>query len=322
MRCPELLHNLKGDMEAVMRQVSKSILILLIVALAFVNQAQAKNFAFRTVDIPGAVDTVAMGINDSGQIVGTYGSNLMNAQTPRIAHGFVFQNGQHITYDVTGAEQTWAYGINKAGKFVGEYLQGGYHPFLHDADGFTTLNIPGALEGNAHGINSLDWIAGHYDSDGSGAFHGFLKAGINITVLNVAGAWSTSAGGINDSGLVVGDYRNSDHGPLHGFTYDNATQGYGLLDFPGASTTSPHGINNAGQIVGSCTIDGKTQGFLYEGGKFITLNFPGATTTAALGINAAGQITGTYLDSDGKAHGFVASRKSGIPAIFQLLLTE
>jgi probable HAF family extracellular repeat protein len=306
-----------------MRQVSKSILILMVVALAFINQAQAANFTFRTLDIPGADDTVAMGINDSGQIVGTYGSNLMNGQEPRIAHGFVYQNGNYITYDVTGADTTWAYGINNAGKFVGEYEQAGYyHAFLHDDGGFATLNISAAVNANAHGINSLDWIAGAYDSNSSEGFHGFVKADINITVLNVSGSWGTSATGINDGGLVVGDYRNSVNGPRHGFTYDTTTQGYGLLDFPGASETRPHGINNAGQIVGYCTIDGKTQGFLYERGVLITLNFPGATATFASGINAAGQITGAYFGSDGKMHGFVASRKNGIPAISLLLLNE
>jgi hypothetical protein len=59
------------------------------------------------------------------------------------------------------------------------------------------------------------------------------------------------------------------------------------------------------------TIAGKTQGFLYEGAKFMPFDFPGAMASFALEINAAGQKTGGYTGSDGKMHGFVANNEKG-----------
>ena len=77
---------------------------------------------FTTIDVPGATGTVALGINNRGQIVGEIGS-----------HGFLLDRGTFTTIDVPGATFTGAFGINDRGQIVGDYQAGGtVHGFLLD----------------------------------------------------------------------------------------------------------------------------------------------------------------------------------------------
>ncbi|MBV9198307.1 MAG: hypothetical protein JOY83_00955 [Alphaproteobacteria bacterium] len=80
------------------------------------------------------------------------------------------------------------------------------------------------------------------------------------------------AEGINDSGVVVGNYRNCSD--------------------PNSLACLPHG-------------------FVYTGGKFVTLDVPGASDTLAEGINNAGVIVGGYDNctsvSSCASHGFIYS---------------
>src|SRR5262245_58323137 len=74
-------------------------------------------FAQRALDVPGAVGTVAAGINAAGtSIVGGY------VDTSGTNHGFLWQGGTFTPLDVPGAVGTVAAGINAAGtSIVGWY---------------------------------------------------------------------------------------------------------------------------------------------------------------------------------------------------------
>jgi hypothetical protein len=67
---------------------------------------------------------------------------------------------------------------------VGRYSAGGAtHGFLRDVDGsFVTIDFPGAIGTEAHGINNASEIVGSY-SDSSGT-HGFVA---KVTALTFAG---------------------------------------------------------------------------------------------------------------------------------------
>jgi len=85
----------------------------LLVGLTGAAKAQ---YTFTTIDVPGALRTFPYGINDAGQIVGTY----EDFTTRR--HGFLRDvDGSYTMLDVAGAYQTWAYGINGSGQIVGVY---------------------------------------------------------------------------------------------------------------------------------------------------------------------------------------------------------
>src|SRR6516162_8884849 len=103
----------------------------LFLAMAEPGQGQP-TYAFSTLDVPGASFAFGLlnanGINDSGQIVGTYGGGAG-------INGFLLDQGRYTTLDVPGANSgydgTQANGINALGQIVGSYgdAAGNLHGF-------------------------------------------------------------------------------------------------------------------------------------------------------------------------------------------------
>jgi probable HAF family extracellular repeat protein len=295
------------------------LLILLAVSCLYTNlsTAHAASYTFTSLDVPfsGANATAAFGINDQGQIVGSYGDSSGGT------HGFLYAASVFTPLDVpfSGANATIAFGINDQGQIVGSYNDlSGRHGFLYAAGVFTPLDVPfsGANATIAFGINDQGQIVGSYN-DLSG-LHGFLYAAGVFTPLDVpfSGTIATRASGINDQGQIVGFYIDSS-GRAHGFLYTAGV--FTPLEFPfsnpnaTSNATVPFGINDYGQIVGAYTdplaTPPGTHGFLYVAGVFTPLDVPfsGALFTEAFGINNLGQIVGFYPDSSGGTHGFLAT---------------
>ena len=112
--------------------------------------------------------TIPFGINNSGQIVGGYGS-----------HGFLRSNqGIYTTLDFPGYG-TYLTGINDSGQIVGVlplYNEFNVYPeqgFLLSGGNYLTLDIPGATTSYAAGINDSGQIVGTAGTD-NGAFHSFI----------------------------------------------------------------------------------------------------------------------------------------------------
>jgi probable HAF family extracellular repeat protein len=106
--------------------------------------------------------TLASGINDTGQIVGTY------ADASGV-HGFLLSGGSYTTLDdPLASAYTSAAGINGAGQIVGIYFSNhfghaGLHGFLYNKGVYTTLDHPLATDGTeAVGINAKGEIVGFY----------------------------------------------------------------------------------------------------------------------------------------------------------------
>ena len=64
----------------------------------------------------GVTVTQALGVNDAGEVVGSF--NDANGTT----HGFTYQNGGFQSIDVPGATSTTVNGVNNAGQIVGFYV--------------------------------------------------------------------------------------------------------------------------------------------------------------------------------------------------------
>jgi uncharacterized membrane protein len=80
---------------------------------------------YTKLDVPGAVFTVAQGINNAGQIVGLY----LGADDT--FHGFVLSEGVYTTVDIPGSTSTSIYSINAKGEITGEFDDSdGTHGFL------------------------------------------------------------------------------------------------------------------------------------------------------------------------------------------------
>jgi hypothetical protein len=89
------------------------------------------------VPFAGADQTLVGGVNDLGQIVGSYhdGSGF---------HGFVLKQGTFTALNVpfAGETETQAYGINLLGEIVGHYEAPQTLGFVMKDSVFTTLEVP------------------------------------------------------------------------------------------------------------------------------------------------------------------------------------
>ena len=102
--------------------------------------------AFTQFDVPGASGTSAAGINDRGQIVGSF------FDAGGIGHGFLLDQDIFTQFDVPGASLTRAMGINKRGQIVGDFADsaGIFHGFLATEEQFNGRVIGvGASQENA-----------------------------------------------------------------------------------------------------------------------------------------------------------------------------
>ena len=141
-------------------------------------------YTYTTLDDPSASatgGTVALGINDLGQIVGNYGDASGG-------HGFLYNNGSYTTLNDPFATSTTAFGINDAGQIVGFYSNAsGNHGFLYDPNSgisppYFNIADPGTQGTFARGINAAEQIVGSYQN--ASGVHGFLFRGLEYITLD------------------------------------------------------------------------------------------------------------------------------------------
>lgn len=199
--------------------------------------------------VPGAVATVAAGINDNGQIAGTY-------STGQNQFGFVRQpDGTIVTVSVPGSTQTNVSGLNSQGDVTGTYaINHTDKPkgFVMTAGGqFTEFTISGTVMTIPTAINAGDAVTG-YSITKRQVRHGFLRAPdgtITELVPPGAGEAGTTPSRIADGGEIVGTFGDI-NGVTHGFALGTGGT-YTQIDVPGAAGTSAASVNANGDIVGS-----------------------------------------------------------------------
>jgi hypothetical protein len=208
-------------------------------------------YSFTTIDVPGATGgTSANGINNSGQIVGSF-SDASGS------HGFIDTGGSFTTIDVPGATGGTSASATAA-RSSGGY---GSHGFLYSAGSFTTIDFPTVLvtSTNAFGINNRGQILGSYTQQSALGPIGFLDTDGNFQSIRFPGnTGGTSTFGINNSAQIVGMYNDSTGN--HGFLDIGGT--FTTIDVTGALATSVYVINNSGQIVGRYSDSTGNHGFL------------------------------------------------------------
>lgn len=202
------------------------------------------NGTYATLDNPNGTSTTLYGINSSGVIVGTYFANNMNrweafsyengvftiigpsdcinayaytindngeiggsCETATSYNGWILSRGTYQTVSVPGSLFTSVYGINDNGLAVVTWEQQGkseVQSSLFDGTNFTTIDVPGAVDSYANGINAAGYVAYSYLLPGSAhaavlsgsTYHEFNGPGCGITY--------TTANGINDYHEIVG----------------------------------------------------------------------------------------------------------------------
>ena len=284
-------------------------------AFGLANRAQASLPTFTTIDYPGAVATLSVGINANGQIVGRF------VDTSGSFHGYLLSAGNFTAIDLPGATATRPLGINLTGDIVGHYVSQGQqeHGFLLRGGVFTTIDFPGAAHTKAVGINDGGDIAGYY-VDAKGRTHGFVLVAGGFTTIDYPNSGFTEAWRVNNSGQIAGRYVGAD-GNHHLYLLTNGN--FQSFDFPGAVETAPAeyshvgGLNNLGDIVNTYAsgrpyvnlanqnVYGNVHGLLLSGGVFTSIDPPGAVETVACDINDSRQVVGVYTDLNGRWHGYL-----------------
>lgn len=168
----------------------------------------------RQVAVPEDAGGNPTGLNDLGQIVGTYVSFSGN---PGV-HGYLSDGSTYQTLDRPGSSQTYATGINNAGQIVGyAYVNGTLQGFLYEGGTYQTISVPGAFQTFPQGINNLGEIVGTYQPNGPEDVHeGFVEiGGVFSTFSSPTGVGFGIA--INDLGQVAGTWFYSDNSPYTGF---------------------------------------------------------------------------------------------------------
>ena len=209
--------------------------------------------------LSGSFRTEALGINDSGRVVGA------SSAPSGIIHAF--------RTEATGA-------INNATDDIGALL---FSP------------TPANQESVARSINAAGDIGGSF----LGGFimfpDSFIYQGGTITEIPciIIAPFGNNFTGINDHGQVAGTNACSGSFPPNIAVWQNGT----LTDLA-ACDCEPHGVNNSLQVVGRGFTFGPNHAFLYSGGKLSDLNdlIPSRSRwvlTDASAINDLGQIVGT-----------------------------
>lgn len=129
---------------------------------------------FRTLNAPNdhpTLGTVAIGVNDFGQIVGTYVDNTAQANR----HGFLLSGSVYKTIDFPGAKLTVLQSINNGGVIAGLYNDSAdkEHGFLLCKGVYMTIEPPNARNNAIYAINDIGTIVGYY-TDASGVDHGYV----------------------------------------------------------------------------------------------------------------------------------------------------
>jgi probable HAF family extracellular repeat protein len=158
-----------------------------------------------TIDVPNEFNTDLHGINDHGDIVGSYGSTGL--------HGFLLSKGTFTQLVAPNTEdQPVPFGINNRGDIVGDL---GGDGFLLSNDRYTLFRVPESGWTEARGINDRGEIAGFW-MDADGVIHAYLFSKGQFTEIHVPVGSNAGIFGLNNQDQIVGDY-SDENGALHGF---------------------------------------------------------------------------------------------------------
>jgi len=291
---------------------------LIIPAVFSFGPLDAASLNFVTFDYPGSTGTELAGINDGGQIIGSFSTASTYGQ------GFI-RNADGSLIPIVLPYQSIDSppgGINASGQVVGAFFNPGtfFSPgYLRSTAGTYSI-ITDPINPNNSGagaINDAGQMVGTYVDPVNSLVHGFLDNGGTFTTIddpnmaaNSFGEEYTELSGINNAGQIVGIY--SDAVGSHGFLRSPAG-GFTTIDAPGANpgTTSVTGLNNLGMIVGSFTDNSGIHSFIRsaDGSTYLTIDDPSGFQTTIEGINDSGDIVGWYFTSltAGQMSGFIAT---------------
>jgi hypothetical protein len=171
---------------------------------------------FTEYDVPSAVQTNLLGINELGDLTGGF-----DPDGSGVFQGFIDRRGTITSFSVPAAASTFAYELNDTRRLtVGYYIDGAgiLHGYYRDHNGTLHFPIdpPGSVGTVLFGVSDTNFVVGRY-ADASGATHGlFFVPPDNFFTFDYPGSTFTSLNGINLFGFICGRF-NDAAGIGHGF---------------------------------------------------------------------------------------------------------
>jgi len=278
----------------------KTIVNILALAAALTSQsADAADYTFQLLQIPGYSDTEAVGINNAGTVV----LSGLPSQDSFLRDS----SGAYTQIQYPGRSATVALGINNFGTVVGDTWNpatSSYIGFIRTSDGqFSNFIYPGAVGPTGgmqvNGINDSGVILGLYEVTATDAGSFIRSPTGEFPPFRYINDPRTYAYGINNLGQISGQ-------SSFGSFLRNADGSYVSIGVPGATETQAFGLNDVGQITGLYAAGG-VHGFVRGAdGVFRTVDVPGAQTTQPWDINDLGQVVG-IATFNGTQFGFIAT---------------
>lgn len=141
-----------------------------------------------TLNAPGAALTDARGINDAGQVVGSY---LLTPGSAGPRQGFLYSGGAFTTLNRPGAASTFLTGINDGGEVVGYYQDaaGQTHGFTETGGVFSDIPAENGQVFIPQAVNNLGVLVGPLVTPGQ------ILRGVNYVATPQAVPEPASAGG-------------------------------------------------------------------------------------------------------------------------------
>ncbi len=284
-----------------MRSRQRSVLLLAASVLFFGRQLLAEpEVTFEvlaTFDYPGALNTYAGGINEAGEVVGSFVNEMSQTRGYiRFADGSFSEPILH-----PGAVNTYLSDINNTGTMCGSYTlaNGTYHGFFLSGSTFTNFDLQ-TPNTYLRGLNDLGNFCG------TTVERAFVSIDGVVTTFAIPRQAIVDAYGINNRNQAVG---GAVRYPQVEYSFRRDPDGTFIwpIQAPGFANTGMFGVDDKGRMVGFVTHpEANTQAVLLRPRqRFSVFAYPDATLTEFNDINSHGQICGKYSSPDGKSHGLI-----------------
>ncbi|WP_157429531.1 hypothetical protein [Actinomadura oligospora] len=233
----------------------------------------------------GLSGTVASGINERGEIVGSYvGAN-------GAVHGFLYARGEFTPIDVPGAQENWPFGINNRGQVTVQTVRadGSQPQYLLTNTTLTPITYPAAKYSIVHRVNDHGVVVGVYvNAHDTTPQHGFVLAQGKYARFDIPGAAYTGVNAASNNGDLTGYY--VPEGSPNGHAFISSSGRITSFDAPDAAGTTAYDINDQGQIVGTGFPAITTaRASLPHQATFPRINFHGVDSEVIPGMSRRGQ---------------------------------
>jgi len=313
------------------RSLRFSSIAIAVVCLAFAVTPSivAQTYTVTNIGTLGGNDSVALSINDLGEVVGY--SKTADGEV----HAFRYFRDAIFDLSTLGGKESYAYVITNSGILLGDSKtsDGILRPFI-GAPNSPLFNLGGDphLFSSARGANNVGQVVGFkLVTDEHGQFHkrAYLYTTNRTIDLGTFGGKQSDAIAINDAGEVVGHLYTEYHDGQQRAVLYHAGKVVEIGTF-GGNVSIGVAINTAGQVVGYAALSGGDQrAFLFAHGKMKNLGtLPGGTQSFAYGIDDRGRVVGASDAKDSPLAAFIYSDgvmqdlNKLIPADSGWLLTE